>query len=137
MNGLNPDHKSQPGAQQKSKRVAGAAGDVNSAKHQNHEEQNDRERGDQAKLLADDGKDEVGMVLWEEATPTPELLTAVAQTQPSPTAGTKSNHRLISLIARAILALFGMEPGQNPGQPHRIVDEGISQDAHGRQHREG
>ena len=47
-------------------------------------------RRNQAEFLADDGKNEIGLVFGNKA----ELLEAVAQTQACPTAGAKRDHGL-------------------------------------------
>ena len=64
------------------------------------------ERGDQgennqgtddSKLLADDRKDEVSMRIWQEA----PLLMASAEAEAEEVSGTKTNERLIDLVARS------------------------------------
>ena len=83
----------------------------------------DEQRGDQTEFLADDGKNEIGVVFGHKA----EFLAAIAEAEAGPAAGAKRNHRLIRLIAGAFLVLFQIPPAENALHAHRVVQNGNRQ----------
>ena len=71
----------------------------------------------QTQFLADDGKDEVRVVLRHEA----ELLATVAQAFAGKAAAAKRNHRLVSLHPLCLLGFLHVQPGVNALGTHRVV----------------
>ena len=80
--------------------------DVNAADRNDDKRDHDEQRGDQTEFLADDGKNEIGMMLGNPA----EFLPAVAKAKTGPAAGAESDHGLIRLKTHVILALLGIKP---------------------------
>ena len=73
------------------------ARDIDSADDDDDECGHDEQGGDQAQFLADDGKDEVRVMLGNKS----QFLPAIAESEPGPATGAEGEHGLVGLIARA------------------------------------
>src|SRR5207244_12497947 len=92
--GLHADQKRNSRAKQQAKSVRSVDGNIDSANDNGNEGNDDEEGRDDAKLLADDGQNEVGMMLRDKA----ELLPAVAQALAGPSSSPQRQHGLVCLI---------------------------------------